>query len=321
MIKILYYSVIAILLFLTISCTNHSKETIKIGIVTWPGFCSAMVGQEKGFFGNLKIEQKILDDSEARHAAFQSGTVDIMISSLDVFAQEYAQGIKGQILLITDESCGSDGMVVSDKINTAFDLKGKNIAFARATPSQFLLYKVLQESGLTFDSIKQTVVNDPSLAAQAFLGNSVDAAVTWEPFLSEVKEKKKGKILVTSRDFPDVIIDVLVCSDKFSKNPDLIKEFITDWLKSVDYIKNNPEEASKIISKGLNVKGEDIKGMMTGLKYADKQTNQRLFKTKKIDQVFESAFNFWKSQGIINKNVELKHSINKTASDFFNSTE
>lgn len=302
------------------SCNERQDKIITIGIGTWPGFCSAMVGQEKGFFGdNIKIVHKVLDDSEARHAAFQSGTIDIMISSLDVFAQEYAQGIKGEVLLVSDESWGSDGMVVKEEIATAADLNGKNIAFARATPSQFLLYKVLLEQGLTFDSIKQTVVNDPSLAAQAFLGGSVDAAVTWEPFLTEVKERKKGKILVTSADFPDVIIDILVCNEKFAQNPERIKEFITGWLKSVDYIKEHPEEASQIIAKGLNVKGEDIDGMMAGLKFADKQTNERLFKSKKLDEVFESAFNFWKSQGIIDENAKLENAINKTAIEYFNS--
>ncbi len=301
------------------SCKEPPITKLTLGIVTWPGFCSAMVGQEKGFFGEMKIDHKILDDSEARHAAFQSGTIDIMISSLDVFAQEYAHGIKGQVLLVSDESWGSDGMVVKEEIKTAADLKGKNVAYARSTPSQFLLYKILQEQNLTFDDIKQTVVNDPSLAAQAFLGGSVDAAVTWEPFLTEVKERKKGKILVTSADFPDVIIDILVCSEKFSEKPELIKEFITGWLKSVDYIEKHPDEASKIIAKGLNIKGEDIDGMMAGLKFADKQTNERLFKTKKLDEVFESAFNFWKSQGIIDENAKLENAINKTAIEYFNS--
>jgi len=300
-IAIVVIALITTVIYVSFQRQDIQQTNIKIGIVTWPGFCSAMVGQEKGFFGdNIKIEHKILDDSEARHAAFQSGTVDIMISSLDVFAQEYAQGLKGEVFLVTDESWGSDGMVVKEDINTAAELKGKNIAYARATPSQFLLYKVLFEQGLTFESIKQTVVNDPSLAAQAFLGGSVDAAVTWEPFLSEVKERKKG-------------------NEKFAQNPELIKEFITGWLKSVDYIKQHPEEASQIIAKGLNVKDEDITGMMAGLKFADKQTNDRLFKTKKLDEVFESAFNFWKSQGIIEKNAKFKNAINKTAIEYFNS--
>lgn len=303
------------------SCDNRKESNITIGIVTWPGFCSAMVGQEKGFFGdNIKIENKVLDDSDARHAAFQSGKIDIMISSVDLFAQEYIQGINGEILLVTDQSWGSDGIVVKNEINTAADLNGKNVAFARGTPSQFLLYKVLLEAGLTFDSIKQTVVSDPSLAAQTFLGGSADAAVTWEPFLSEVKERKEGKILATSADFPSVIIDILICNEKFAQNPELIKEFITGWLKSVDYIKENPEEASQIIAKGLNVKGEDIDGMMAGLKFADRQTNIDFFKTNKLDEVYESAFNFWKSQGIIDENAKLKNTVNKTAIEYFNST-
>src|ERR1039458_1766913 len=84
---------------ITLSWRNSSSERLKLrlGIATWPGFTSAMVGQAKGFFPGLNIENVVLDDPSARHAAFQGGQIDIMVSSADVFAQEVAQGIKGEI--------------------------------------------------------------------------------------------------------------------------------------------------------------------------------------------------------------------------------
>ena len=301
-----------------LSC-NRKEYTITIGIATWPGFSVAMVGLEKGFFDEkISIRHIILDDANARHAAFRSGTLDIMISSLDVFAMEMVQGIDAEIILITDESWGSDGIVVSDEINTVADLKGKNIAFARATPSQFFLYNLLLENDIPFESIRQTIVSDPTFAAQAFLSGSVDAAVTWEPFLSEIMERRQGNILATSRDMPNVIVDILVANREFAQNSELIKAFIDGWLKSVDYIKANPDEAKRIIARGLHIPEEDVGGMMYGLIFADRQMNIDFFSTQKINTVLESAFNFWQAQGIIDENAQLRRDvINETAIQYF----
>ncbi|MFZ2446693.1 MAG: hypothetical protein WAW37_10070, partial [Syntrophobacteraceae bacterium] len=65
---------------------GNNQTTIVVGIGTWAGFGTGIVGMEKGFFEKMKVETKILDDNAARHAAFQSGALSIMISSIDVFA-------------------------------------------------------------------------------------------------------------------------------------------------------------------------------------------------------------------------------------------
>ncbi|OQX52508.1 MAG: hypothetical protein B5M53_08295 [Candidatus Cloacimonas sp. 4484_209] len=297
---------------------------LTIGIATWPGFASGIIGMEKGLFDRIDLEHRILDDAPARHAAFQSGDIDIMISSLDVFAQEAAQGIKGKIFLITDESFGGDGIVARPEIKTPADLKDKKVAFALATPSHFLLYKVLEKNGLSPSDIQQIKVDDPGHAAHAFLGGSVDAAVTWEPFLTEVKEKGKGHVLLTTRDYPGIIVDVLVASKKLSQNSELLCRFINGWLRSVEYIKQHPDESSKIIARGLNIKGEDVKRMMSGLRFADWSRNAEFFNARKplktkIAKILKEAAEFWKSQGIIAKMPSVNDLISTTATEYFSS--
>lgn len=299
---------------------------LTLGIATWPGFCVGMVGTEKGLFEGIILEHKILDDAPARHAAFQSGDIDIMISSIDVFAQEAAQGIKGQIFLVTDESYGGDGIVAKDEIKTLEDLKGKKIAFARATPSHFLLYKVLRKCELCPSDIEQIIVDDPGHAAQAFLGGAVDAAVTWEPFLTEIREKLKGHILLTTRDYPDIIVDVLVATPKLQKNSELIDCFINGWLRSVKYIKEHPNESTRIIAKGLNIKREDVEGMMAGLRFADRLLNIEFFSGRKpsdakICKILREAANFWKSQGIISEVPPIEGLISPVAIEYFASEQ
>lgn len=322
-------TVIAIILIGTILVIllkpfNHAETAeICLGIGTWPGFATAMVGMEKGLFDNITVETRIVDDSTARHSAFQSGDIDIMISSIDVYSQEAAQGIGGVVFLVTDESY-SDGIVVTEKIETIADLKGKKIAYAQATPSHYLLLKVLDDAGIALSEIKQVIVDDPGRAGDAFLGGAVDAAVTWEPLLSKVVESGKGRILVTTKDYPNIIVDILVASDKLATNEELLKRFMDGWLKSVDYIKAHPKEAAQIMSKGMSLPAEDVEGMMAGLRYADRVRNAHFFDSTQPGQtrlanIFNDAGKYWREVKIIEKQVPAVGRISPTACKYFTS--
>ena len=323
------FSVLSVLLVIFVavlisSCILVKKERgIRIGIATWPGFATGYVGMEKGFFGkDLIVTTKILDNMPARHSAFQSGDIDIMISSADGYAQEAAQGITGRLILITDESWGGDGIVCSEDIKSPADLKGKKIAFARATPSHFLLLKVLDDAKIPLSDVELIEVDDPGRAGDAFLGGAVDAAVTWEPFLSQVVESAKGHILLTTKDYPDIIVDILVASDKLAANEELLVRFMDGWLKSVDYIKTHPKEAAQIMSKGMNIDVEDVEGMMAGLRYADHVRNAHFFDSTQPGQtrlanIFNDAGKYWQEIEIIEKPVQAVDRISPTACKFF----
>ena len=277
---------------------------------------------EKGFFDEIVVETKILDDSTARHSAFISGDIDIMISSVDLYAQEAAQKITGQVFLVTDESMGGDGIVASNSIKTVQDLKGKKVAFNRGGPSDYLLYKALADKGVGIDEIVQMEVDDPSKAGDAFLGGSVDAAVTWEPFLSQIVEAGKGHILLTTKDYPDIIVDVLVANDKLAANEQLLKQFMDGWLKTVDFIKANPKEAAEIMSKGLNLPVGDVEGMMAGLRYADRTTNKAFLNSTnpgqtKLAQIYNDASKYWKDIGVVKTTAAVSGRISPTACEYF----
>lgn len=287
---------------------QEPQETVTVGIGTWAGFATGMVGMEQNLFNGLKVETKVLDDNAARHSAFQSGSIDIMISSIDVFAQEAAQGIKGDVFLITDESWGGDGIVAKKEITKPADLRGKKVAYARGTPSHYLIYKVLQSNGLSLDDIKHVQVDDPGRAGDAFLSGDVDAAVTWEPFLSKVAESGKGHVLATTKDYPEITVDVLIASPELAKDKETLRRFIEGWLKSVDYIQLHQDEAVTIMAKGLNLPAEDVQGMMMGLKFADRERNRYFFgsmqpKDTRIAKLLDEAGAYWKSVGIVKEPV------------------
>ncbi len=111
-----FLCMVSLIVFLFIFNTGETRAAdefskVTVAIATWPGFAAGFVGKAKGYFGGLDVNFVTMDDAQARHAAFQSGQVTVMISSADVFMQERAEGIEGTIILVTDESFGADGIV------------------------------------------------------------------------------------------------------------------------------------------------------------------------------------------------------------------
>ena len=84
-------------------------------------------------------------------------------------------------------------MVVRNNIAKIADLKGKTVAAsAPGTAPYFTLAWFLKKNGLSVKDV--TVVNlEPAAAAQAFVAGQNDAAMTYEPYLSTVRDKPAGR--------------------------------------------------------------------------------------------------------------------------------
>jgi NitT/TauT family transport system substrate-binding protein len=279
------------------------RPKITIAAATWAGFGSAFVGIHEKYFTGMDIEYLVVDDLNARHTAFSSGKADVLTTSLDLWVQELSQGIRGSPFLVTDESAGGDGIVANKAIRSESDLKGKRIAFARATPSHYLLYKVLERNRLLPTDIQPYPTEDPTIAGQAFLGGAVDAAVTWEPFLTQVRDAGRGHVLVTSKDFPKTIVDVLVASPTLSAQNDILSRFTEGWLQSVAFVAHNPREAAHIMADGFHAKADDMDGIMSGIQFAGVRSNKLFLcgPSPVASTVFRDAGAFWVAQKIITR--------------------
>lgn len=286
--------------------TKSRRPIITIAAATWAGFGSGFVGVHEQYFPGMDVRYLIIDDINARHTAFTSAKANVLTTSLDTWVQEISQGIKGSPFLVTDESAGGDGIVAKKSIRSESDLKGKRVAFARATPSHYLLYKVLERNRLSPSDIQPYPTEDPTVAGQAFLGGAVDAAVTWEPFLTQVLDAGKGRVLVTSKDFPKTIVDVLVASPGLSAKEDLLQQFTEGWLHSVAYIRQNPHEAARIMAEGFRAKAEDMDGTMGGIHFVGVRRNKDFLcgSSPAASAIFRDAGAFWVAQKIIPRTPE-----------------
>lgn len=296
---------------LLLACSGRSgpqgKSPLKIGLVTWLGYGPFYIAQEKGFFkeNNVEVQLEKIEGDVERRAAIASGNLDAIALTLDSMIVLRSNGIPLKTVMAIDASNGGDGIVAIQSINSIEELKGHEIAFPSGLPSHFFLYSVLKEHGLKMSDIKP-VVMDADQAGAAFASGKIDAAVTWEPWLSKAREVGRGHVLADSRTHPGEIEDVLFMrEDVISKRSAEIEGLIKAWYKAVDYIASNPAEAKAIMAKAFGLPEDKVAMLLPGIRIEGKQGNQNAFGTADkpgfLYPLYDRISEAWLAEGVIKK--------------------
>jgi len=286
---------------------SHTKEPLQITINSWIGWAPLYLAKEKGLNDGAEIEVIRVEDTGARKTTMISGEVDGYASSVDNFALDATQGVPGKIVLCFDESYGGDGIVAKKSISTLADLKGKKIGYQKGLPAHFLLLSVLKKTNLSGADVEH-VDMDADKAGAAFVAGHLDAAVTWEPWISKAAATADGKILMTTKDFPGLIVDVLVFRDEIiSSRSDDVTKIVQGWFSALEYWKQHEDEANQIMAKAYGLEVKEFKDMCSGVRFYDKAKNQTYMGSgmdSEIYRVFRSAGDLWLSNGVISQTVQ-----------------
>jgi NitT/TauT family transport system substrate-binding protein len=295
--------------------SKKSSEPLKVTLPTWTGYGPLFLAQEKGFFkeNGIEVELSIVEGLAERKQALASGKIDGMATALDVQVSLAASKIPVSVVWVLDDSYGGDGILVKNDINGIQDLKGKTMAFEVGSTSHMLALTALQQGGLTEDDV-EVIQMSAGDAGAAFAAGKVDAAVTWEPWLSKGSEAN-GKILLTTKDLPGIIVDTISFKEDVIKNrPEDVKAFVKAMGQAMDFWKSNKAEADEIMAKGLKIDTAEFVATEEGLKFFTKEDNAELFGTSdnkgSIYAAAENAIKFYKEQGIITEEPNVDDVIN-----------
>jgi NitT/TauT family transport system substrate-binding protein len=278
------------------------------GLDTAPGSIYAKKG--------LKVSFKIIDDWTDGAAALATDNVDVMLTTADVWAKDYAQfkarGFGAHAFLLVDWSRGADGIIAAQGINSLKDLVGRKVAFAPYTPSHFLLYTGLKASGLS--AAQRSAIfsqgihtKDGIEPATLFAQQKVDAAVAWDPDMSDAVEKRPGsRKIYDTRTAGNLIADILVVSDRFAaRNPQTVIKFAQGWLEGVRFIGEQPARAYTLIGniKDFNIPTDLAKTMLGGVKLADRNDHQAFFgapgAASDYARIFKTAQEMYREEGVL----------------------
>jgi NitT/TauT family transport system substrate-binding protein len=289
---------------------GSGKKPFKVATFTFVGYAPLHLAKEKGFFEGIDVDLRMIEDTAARRAALSTGEVHASVDILDSFVIARASGVQASVVFKIDSSTGADGLVVRKEINSIKGLKGRTVAFPKDQPSHFMLLELLAKEGMTMDDIKAKPTSEADQAGSAFVSGSVDAAVTWEPWLTKAAKTKHGKVLATSKDTPGLIVDVFTVRNDFLENdPATVKAFVKGWFKAIELWKSDPKEANRIMAASMKLPQAEFEEMVKGIEYGDEKANREFFKGEAespFRKLAQKASAVWLREGLIKKPIAPK---------------
>ena len=255
------------------------QAEVKIGVSDWPGWVAWYVAEQKGYFKKHGADVKLVWFANYTDSisALSAGQLDGNSQTWSDTMAPLAKGIALKTILVNDNSAGNDALMVGPKIKSFADLKGKKIALEEFSISHFILTMALAKNGMSLKDVK--VVNlTAGDAAAAFIAGRVDAAVVWNPWVNKIQTSGKGKPLFTSKDLPGMVPDLLVVKEKSlkAKRKDFLG-MIKAWYEVEAFLRANPDEAAKIMSKVVGMEAKEYKIFLPGTKFFDQKANLQAF--------------------------------------------
>jgi NitT/TauT family transport system substrate-binding protein len=318
--------VASVVAFLYTRDPHADLPRVRVVINTWPGLGPYYVARAKDFDieEGVKLDVVMNEDTSGRNAQLVNGEADLVGITLDYVIIAQANNLPTMVVIgESDFSDGGDGIIAVPEIKTVADLKGKKVACAEGLPSHFFLLYLLRESKLGPKDITLVPADDGGKAAFAFLAKNADAAVTWDPWISQAKEKTKdrdGHVIVTTKATPGLILGVVAANkSKLSERADRIMRAQKAWFKAVEFCKKNPAAANAIMAKEYNVPVNEFGPMIAGAKLADLAETKKTFGTAAapgpIYQLAKDANQLWLEAGVTKKSVTPEAVIDRTIVD------
>ena len=294
-------------------------DTVKIAHSTWVGYGPLYIARDKGIFkkNGVDVDLVVMEDPKERFPTLMADKIQMIASTVDTALLYLKKPTDFQYVVAIDDSNGGDGIVAVKDIKTIGDLKGKKVAVNEGSVSEFYLNVLLAKAGLK-EADLNTVNMTAGDAGGAFVAKRVDAAVTWEPWLTKGKSTDFGHLLVDSSTTPGLITDVIIVKTAWAQaHQKEVAAIVKSWNEAVAYYRANPDESIAIMAKGVGGWLKDpaaFKETLPGIKFYGEADNKAFFGTKAkpgpLSNTVKAAIDVWSSHGKLQVKVTPADLIN-----------
>ena len=258
--------IVSLVLFITLISANDKKNIVIAGPftnVSHPIFHIIETNSLNDVAS--KVEFRYWKNQDQLRAMIMRKDINFMAIPINVAANLYNKDIDLKLLNVS--IWGNYGIVSSNpNIKSIKDLKGQNLAIpSRGDMPDIIMQKLFEENGMDYKKdIKLAYMPTPIDGLSMVVKGKIDNAFLPEPALSmailKAKQLKRKlylainiqdeykKVFKTTKTFPQVGFAVM---GKNKNDKKLISRFIEEYKKSMNWYKNNPKKASKIVVKYL----------------------------------------------------------------------
>lgn len=236
--------------------------------------------------------------------ALNAGALDLAATaeSPPVFVQAAQESGGSLVYLATTASNGKAVSVLvhdASGIKTIADLKGKKVAFQKASIGHYLLVKALESVGLKITDVGSVFLAPPDANA-AFSAGSVDAWVIWEPFPTRIIEGHLGHVLVDGDKLRDTANFYTTTRAFVDAHSDVLKVFLADLDRAETWSTTHPQEMAELLAPSLLI------DLPTLLKMHDKYQFGVLPITEPAIRKQQEVADLWFQLGFLPRKVDVR---------------
>lgn len=286
-----------------------APETSKLRIAAVPiaGFTPIYAADKLGFFKEEGLEVTIDKSSGGAQTLplLVQGTLQLAVTPVVSVALANQQGFNLRLIPpALDDKRTTPGqtaqIVMADSpIKTPADLKGKRVAVNTINSVNWLYDRafVRKKGGIDPADVQYTEVPFPSMV-DTLLRGSVDAINVPQPFHHIAVQT--GKVRVLGYPFVETqpglhIAPYAGTAAWLDANPNTVKGFVNAMRKAVEHMRNNPDDAKKLISEFTGAKPDLVKAVPMD-DWSTSLSTEDVEKTLKV----------MKQEGVLKKDLSAK---------------
>jgi NitT/TauT family transport system substrate-binding protein len=292
---------------------TQQPARVVLALSGWTGFAPFTLAERAGLFRQrgVEVEVKFIPQRE-RHLAVAAGQVQAVATTIDTHVAYTAAGVPLTQVLVIDRSVGGDGIAVRPTISDFPDLRGKLIAVDGAgTTPYFTLMAMLRRHGMTARDVRIATVA-PQPAANAFVAGQFDAAVTYEPYLSQIRANPKaGRILATTVEYPVVVDTLAFPPDFIRQHPNVVRAVVNGFFDALELMAREPAKSHEIMGARVNQTADKFVESAKYLQWLDRKANQD-YLVRQLPELLAQVAEIQLEAGVIRQIPDLQSLVDPT---------
>lgn len=236
-----------------------AEQPLRVGWVFAMANAPALIAEKKGFYAEqgLKVELKSFGDGPVVQQALAAGELDVAYIGAPPVYQWYARGLDARIL--AKVNYGQAAVIANDPaIRSLADLRGRKLAgVARGSGMDVLLrgFVLREAAGLDPDRDLSLVQMPVGNMAAALDGRTVDAAFSWEPFISQAVLRGTSRVVFdVNQALPSYPWYVVMAPVKtLQARPDDVVKLLRAHAQAIAFLNEHPAEADALIAEAFKL--------------------------------------------------------------------
>lgn len=254
---------------------DAAPPPLRIGTNLWPGYETLYLAREQGLLNPREIKLVELPSAFDVMDAIRLGHLEGGALTLDETLTLISEGQDLVIVLVFDISTGADVIMARDNIQSLSDLASRSVGLETTAVGALMIKSALEMGELTPEQVR--IIHMPlSEHLAAFRAHQIDAAVTYEPYASELARAGAHR-LFDSEAIHGQVVDVLaVRRSVLLEHQGQLALLMEAYFHALAGLRQHPEQMLPLMNLRLKATDEDLPHLLDGLELPDDNVNRQM---------------------------------------------